>query len=126
MKKTNTFFVGTMAVSLALGGFTLGRMTQMDAVQAEPMNSLTPVVTTPSGHQLPSFSTLVPQVSPAVVHIKVVVMQRADFETGPGGSPFGFPPSPFGGPGPRFRPPFPFPQQPAPGLPYAGGQRCAP
>ncbi len=115
MKKTNTFFVGTMAVSLALGGFTLGRMTQMDAVQAEPMNSLTPVVTTPSRHQLPSFSTLVPQVSPAVVHIKVVVMQRADFETGPGGSPFGSPPSPFGGPGPRFRPPFPFPQQPAPG-----------
>ena len=118
MKKTNKAFVGTMAASLALGGFTLGRMTQVDAVRAEPnlpVNNPAPVVGTPSGHQLPSFSTLAPQVSPAVVHIKVVVMQRADFDPGPGGSPFGVPPSPFGGPGPQFRPPFPFPQQPAPG-----------
>ena len=118
MKKTNKAVVGTMAASLALGGFMLGRMTQVDAVQAEPtlpVNNPAPVVGTPAGHQLPSFSTLAPQVSPAVVHIEVVAMQRADFEPGPGGSPFGAPPSPFGGPGPQFRPPFPFPQQPAPG-----------
>ena len=118
MKKTNKAVVGTMAASLALGGFMLGRMTQVDAVQAEPtlpVNNPAPVVGTPAGHQLPSFSTLAPQVSPAVVHIKVVAMQRVDFEPGPGGSPFGAPPSPFGGPGPQFRPPFPFPQQPAPG-----------
>jgi len=118
MKKTNKAVVGTMAASLALGGFTLGRMTQVDAVQAEPnvpVNNPAPVVGTPSGHQLPSFSTLAPQVSPAVVHIKVVVMQRADFNPGPGGSPFGSQPSPFGGRGPRFGQPFPFPQQPNPG-----------
>ncbi len=118
MKKANKLFAGTMAASLALGGFMLGRMTQVDAVQAEPtlpVNNPAPVVGTPAGHQLPSFSTLAPQVSPAVVHIKVVAMHRADFEPGPGRSPFGAPPSPFGGPGPQFRPPLPFPQQPAPG-----------
>ena len=124
MTKTNKILAGALTVSLAVGGFTLGRMTQLDAVQAEPnlqLNSPTPVAVSPSG--LPSFSTLVPQVSPAVVHIKVVAMRRADFEPGPGRSPFGALPSPFGSPGPQFRSPFPFPfpQQPAPGPQLGSG-----
>lgn len=112
MKKTNKIFAGSVAASLALGGFTLGRMTQVDMVQAEPFTTPPPAVATPSG--LPSFSRLVPQVSPAVVHIKVVVMERADLQQE--GPEFGFPPGPFGEQEPRFRSPFPFPfPQPNPG-----------
>ena len=109
MKQTQKIVAGTVAASLAIGGFALGRMTQSDSVQAEPYTSPVPAMATPSGEQLPSFSSLAPQVSPAVVHIKVVALQRADFQAGPDGPPFGFPPSPFGNPGPGLRSPFPFP-----------------
>ena len=101
MKKATPIVAGTLVAALAVGGFTLGRTTQVDTVQAEPFPS--------PAAGLPSFATLAPQVSPAVVHIKVVVLERADFQQRPR---FGLPP--FGGPSPRFRSPFPFPQ-PNPG-----------
>ena len=82
--------------AVAVGGFSLGRLTQLDRVQAEPPPQSAPA--SPAG--LPSFASLAPQVSPAVVHIKVVALERADFQRG-------VPPRPFGGP--RFRSPFPFP-----------------
>jgi serine protease Do len=109
MHKAHKIVAGTLAAAVAVGSFALGRVTQVDRVQAAPLTKPAPV--TPAG--LPSFATLAPQVSPAVVHIKVVVMERADFQHGPQ---FGFPPQPFGGPPPRFRPPSPFPfPQPNPG-----------
>lgn len=115
MKQRKKIVAGTVAASLAIGGFIFGRMTQVESVQAGPHTTPTPAIATPS-KDLPSFSTLAPQVAPAVVHIKVVSLERADFQTGPDGPPFGFPPSPFGNPGPRFRAPFPFPfPQPQPG-----------
>lgn len=94
-----TFVVGTLVAAVAVGGFSLGRLTQLDRAQAEPAPQSAPA--TPAG--LPSFASLAPQVSPAVVHIKVVALERADFQHGRS-----FPPGPFGGP--RFRSPFPFPQ----------------
>ena len=92
-----TFVAGTLAVAVAVGGFSLGRLTQLDRVQAEPPPQSAPA--SPAG--LPSFASLAPQVSPAVVHIKVVTLERADFQRGVPTGPFG---------GPRFRSPFPFPQ----------------
>ena len=92
-----TLVVGTLVAAVAVGGFSLGRLTQLDRAQAEPSPRSAPA--TPAG--LPSFASLAPQVSPAVVHIKVVTLERADFQRG-------LPPGPFGGP--RFRSPFPFPQ----------------
>ena len=94
-----TLIVGTLVASVAVGGFSLGRLTQLDRAQAEPPPQSAPA--TPAG--LPSFASLAPQVSPAVVHIKVVTLEQVDFQHGRG-----FPPGPFGGP--RFRSPFPFPQ----------------
>lgn len=93
----NTLIAGTLVAAVAVGGFSLGRLTQLDRAQAEPPPRSAPA--TPAG--LPSFAGLAPQVSPAVVHIKVVALERADFQRGA-------PPGPFGGP--RFRSPFPFPQ----------------
>ena len=87
MKQTQKIIAGTVAASLAIGGFTLGRMTQTDTAQAEPYTTPTPAVATPSGESLPSFATLAPQVSPAVVHIKVVSLERADFQPDPDWSP---------------------------------------
>lgn len=92
-----TLVAGTLVAAVAVGGFSLGRLTQLDRAQAEPPPQSAPA--TPAG--LPSFASLAPQVSPAVVHIKVVTLERADFQRGG-------PPGPFGGP--RFRSPFPFPQ----------------
>ena len=92
-----TLVVGTLVAVVAVGGFSLGRLTQLDRAQAEPSPKSAPA--TPAG--LPSFASLAPQVSPAVVHIKVVTLERADFQRS-------VPPGPFGGP--RFRSPFPFPQ----------------
>ena len=98
MGKTYTIVVGTLAAALAVGGFSLGRVTSVTLVQAESLTKH--ALATPAG--LPSFATLAPQVSPAVVHIKVVVVERADFQHRPQ---FGFPPGPFGGrqpnPGPQ-------------------------
>ncbi len=90
-----------MAVSLALAGFIVGRMTQVDVVgvvQAVPETATaTPGVSlTPSG--VPSFAALADHVSPAVVHVRVVGVQRASER----GRRFGGPPNPFG-------PQFPFP-----------------
>lgn len=107
MTKTNTIVVGALTAALAVGSFTLGRLTPLDTVRAEPLAKPTPTRVTPAG--LPSFASLAPQVSPAVVHIKVVVMERTDSQRGPQ---FGLPPGLFGGPRPPF--PFPFPQ-PNPG-----------
>ena len=88
MKKT--LVAGTLVAAVAVGGFSLGRLTQLDRVQAEPPPQSAPA--SPAG--LPSFASLAPQVSPAVVHIKVVGLERTDFQPG----------------GPRFRSPFPRPQ----------------
>ncbi len=92
-----TLIVGTLVAAVTVGGFSLGRLTQLDRAQAEPPPQSAPA--TSAG--LPSFASLAPQVSPAVVHIKVVALERADFQRGA-------PPGPFWGP--RFRSPFPFPQ----------------
>ena len=101
---------GLLAVALAGGGFGLGRLTSVEVIKAETLTKPTPAFSAPAG--LPSFATLAPRVSPAVVHIKVAVLERADFQRGPR---FGFPPTPFGGPPSRFWSPFPFPQpNPAP------------
>ncbi len=92
-----TLVVGILVAAVAVGGFSFGRLTPLGRAQAEPPPQSVPA--SPAG--LPSFASLAPQVSPAVVHIKVVALERADFQRG-------FPPGPFGGP--RFRSPFPFPQ----------------
>ena len=95
---------GAIAASLAVGGFTFGRATQVDRVQADPMEGKTAAVTTPSGRALPSFASLAAQSSPSVVFIKVVSVEK----TAQDGPDFGFPPSPFGGHSPfPFHPPFP-------------------
>ena len=120
-KKT---LVGVMAVSLALGAFALGRMTQIDAVQAEPTTAAataaeteaavaTPAVTlTPAG--LPSFADLAEHVSSAVVHVRVVGVEKASDR----GRRFGGPRNPFGPQSP-FPPGFrsPSPQRPPQGFP---------
>lgn len=103
MKKALT---GVAAATLAVGGFTFGRVTQVDHVQADSPETKAAVVTTPSGRALPSFASLASQASPAVVYIKVVAVEKT-VQDGPG---FGFPPSPFGDEAPfPFRPPFPPP-----------------
>ncbi len=85
-----------MAVSLVLGGLTLGRMTQMDVAQAASEPTASRLTLTPSG--LPSFADLADQVSSAVVHVRVVGMEKASER----GHRFGGPRNPFG-------PQFPFP-----------------
>src|SRR6266508_547972 len=82
---------GTMAVSLVLGGFALGWVTGVERVQADSSASSSAAVTTPSGQALPSFAGLTAQASPAVVHIKVVAVEKAA-QSGPG---FSFSPDPF-------------------------------
>jgi serine protease Do len=107
MNTKKKFLAGTVAGSLALGGFAAGRFMQADHVQADPVgNSPTPV-TTLSGRALPSFASLAARTSPAVVYIRVVSVEKTA-QPGPG---FGFPPSPFGeeAPFPGFRSPFPTP-----------------
>ena len=108
MGKTYTIVVGTLAAALAVGGFSLGHVTSVTLVQAESLTKH--ALATPAG--LPSFATLAPQVSPAVVHIKVVVVERADFQHRPQ---FGFPPGPFGESPPVSGRLFPF-HSPAPVL----------
>jgi serine protease Do len=105
MSTKKKLLVGTLAGSLALGGFATGRFIQANHVHADPVSSSTPV-TTPSGRALPSFASLAAQASPTVVYIKVVSVEKTA-QPGPG---FAFP-SPFGEdmPFPGFRPPFPLP-----------------
>ena len=110
MQTKKKILAGALAVSLALGGFTLGRLTQMDVVQAAPETAAPGITVTPSG--LPSFADLADHVSPAVVHVRVVGVEKASerghpsFERRRGGprNPFGpqfpFPPG-FGGPRPH-------------------------
>ena len=110
MQTKKKIVAGTLAASLVVGGFTLGRMTQMDVVQAAPETVAPRLTVTPSG--LPSFADLADHVSPAVVHVRVVGVERASehgppsFERRRGGprNPFGpqfpFPPG-FGGPRPH-------------------------
>ncbi len=88
---------GTMAVCLVLSGFALGRVTRVERVQADSSDSSSAAVTPPSGRALPSFASLTAQASPAVVHIKVVAVEKA------------VQPGPFGedAPFPGFHPPFP-------------------
>lgn len=100
---------GTMAVSFAVGSFALGRGTQTEPALAAPVEPL-PATATLSGRALPDFSDLAAQVSPAVVHIKVVAVEQT-------GQRFGREfPSPFGqdSPFPGFH--FPFPQPPPEGF----------
>ncbi len=103
MQTKKKILAGALAVSLALGGFTLGRLTQMDVVQAAPETAAPSITATPSG--LPSFADLADHASPAVVHVRVVGVERAS-ERGRG----------FGGPRNPFGPQFPFP-------PGFGGRR---
>jgi serine protease Do len=109
MSITKKALTSAVAASLAIGGFTFGRMTQIDRVQAEPPERAPAAVTTPSGRALPSFASLAAQASPAVVYIQSVSVEKAA-QSEPG---FGFPPSPFGDdlpfPFPGFRPPTPPP-----------------
>ena len=96
MQTKKKVVAGALAVFLAFGGFTLGRMTQMDVVQAAAETATPRLGTTPSG--LPSFADLAGHVSPAVVHVRVVGVEKAA-ERSPG----------FGGPRNPFGPQFPFP-----------------
>src|SRR3989442_15999328 len=107
MNTKQKFLAGTMAGSLALGGFALGRSTQVEHVQADPISNGPAAVATPSGRALPSFANLAVQASPTVVNIKVVAVEK----TAQAGPRFGFPPNPFGEdePFPGFRSPFPSP-----------------
>lgn len=106
MNVTKKALAGAAAATLAVGGFTFGRITQVDHVQANPSANTTAAATTPSGRALPSFASLAAQASPAVVYIKVVSVEKT-VQGGPG---FRFPPSPFGDEAPfPFRPPFPPP-----------------
>ncbi len=75
---------GTMAVCLVLSGFALGRVTRVERVQADSSDSSSAAVTPPSGRALPSFASLTAQASPAVVHIKVVAVEKA-MQPGPFG-----------------------------------------
>ena len=103
MQTKKKILAGALAVSLALGGFTLGRLTQMDVVLAAPETAAPSITATPSG--LPSFADLADHASPAVVHVRVVGVERAS-ERGRG----------FGGPRNPFGPQSPFP-------PGFGGRR---
>ncbi len=111
MNTKKKLLAGTVAGSLALGGFAAGRFTSVEHVQADPVGSGPAAVTTPSGRALPSFAGLAAQASPTVVYIKAVAVEKTAQQGGPQ---FGFPPSPFGedAPFPGFRSPFP---QPPPG-----------
>jgi len=87
--------VSTMAGVLVLGGYAAGRTMQPERAQAA---SVEPAVADPPpapavGRALPSFATLADQVSPAVVSIKVVAVQKATQQAVPPdafgeGSPF--------------------------------------
>ena len=110
MNTSQKALTGALAAALAVGGFTFGRMTQADRVQAHPPENQSvrqPVaVATLSGRALPSFASLASQVSPSVVYVKVISVEKTA-QNGPG---FDFPPSPFGGRLPfPFSPPFPPP-----------------
>lgn len=103
MSKTIKVLTGAVAASLAIGGFTFGRFSQIEHVQADPPENKTAVGTIPSGRALPSFAGLASQASPSVVYIKVVSVEKT--QGGPG---FGSPPNPFGENSPfPFRPPVP-------------------
>ncbi len=96
MQTKKKILAGSLAVSLVFGGFTLGRMTQMDMIQAAP-ETATPRLTE-TASRLPSFADLADHVSPAVVHVRARGIERAA-ERGPR----------FGGPQNPFGPRFPFP-----------------
>ena len=113
MTRKTKALVGTLSVSLAVGGFMLGRMTQTDHAQAQTDTTPAPAVATQSGRALPSFATLAAQASPSVVYIKVVAVEKAGQE-GPG---FGPPSGPFG-----ENSPFPF-RMPPPGGPRGDFRR---
>jgi len=113
MTRKTKALAGTLSVSLAVGGFMLGRMTQTDHVQAQTGTAPAPAVATPSGRALPSFATLAAQASPSVVYIKVVSVVNSGQE-GPG---FGPPSGPFG-----ENSPFPF-RMPPPGGPRGDFRR---
>ena len=91
-----------LAVFLVIGGLSWGRLTHMDQIamvgvaQAAPETAAPRITLTPSG--VPSFADLADHVSPAVVHVRVVGVERAS-ERG----------RRFGGPGNPFGPQFPFP-----------------
>ena len=87
MNTKKKFLAGTIAGSLAVGGFALGRSTQIERVQADPIDNGPAAVTTPSGRALPSFADLAAQASPTVVYIKAVTVEKAA-QAGPQ---FGFP-----------------------------------
>ncbi|MGE0823332.1 MAG: DegQ family serine endoprotease [Candidatus Binatia bacterium] len=108
--QTKKMLIGSLAGSLAIGGFALGRFTQPAPVQAQAntVEKKPPLVSTPSGRALPSFASLATHASPAVVYVQVVAVEKAA-QGGPG---FGGPPGSFGNEPPfPFRFPFPMPPQ---------------
>jgi serine protease Do len=109
MNKTIKTLTGVLAASLAIGGFTLGRVTQIDHVQADPPENKTTAATTPSGRALPSFASLAAHASPSVVYIKATTVEKTQ-----GASRFGGPLNPFGDD-------FPFPFRSP--VPPGGGRR---
>ncbi len=105
MQTQKKVVAGALAVSLMVGGFSVGRMTQMDVVQAAPETATPRHHATPSG--LPSFADLADHVSPAVVHVRVVGVEKASER----GQRFGRPRNPFGPQSPfppEFRGPRPY------------------
>jgi serine protease Do len=109
MEMRKKLLAGTVASSLLVGGFAVGRLTQVRHVQAAPAEDVPAGVTTLSVHALPSFASLATQVSPAVVYIKIVAVEKAAHS----GPEFDVPPQPFGeeSPFPGFRFPFPPPSR---------------
>ncbi|MBI1818482.1 MAG: DegQ family serine endoprotease [Deltaproteobacteria bacterium] len=123
---------GLAALAMAVGGFATGRLTRAEAASVMPqprteaVGSTEPISakdddavgSSPRREGLPAFASLVEQVSPAVVHIKVMALMNAA-EREPG---FGIPPgwrgegNPFGDDGPSGG--FQFP-----GPPPTGRQR---
>lgn len=104
MHDKRTALAGAMAVILVLGGFSLGQVIQTERVQADLSSS--DVARGPAAERsLPSFAHLAAEVSPAVVYIEVVAIEKVAQPE------LRFPPEPFGEhtPFPGFRSPFPSP-----------------
>jgi len=96
--------ISTMAGALVLAGYTAGRVLQPERAQAASIEPLgDPAPANGAVRSLPSFAALAGQVSPAVVSIKVVAVQKA-VQQGMAPDAFGDEPPSHG-----FRMPFPAP-----------------
>jgi serine protease Do len=88
MKSRKEMFIATaLAVTLAGGGFAIGREAQRSDAQAS--NAL--AATRAQNGALPSFADLAARVSPAVVNIKITSVAKTDFPDQLFGEDFPFP-----------------------------------